>query len=150
MKTARLNRRQPRARQHCPDRQQAVVSYPGYSEILTGEARDDLITSNDKKRNPQTTVLEFLKTKLRLTEKQVAVFASWDTIPFIAAREAGAMTTNAGYEEYEHPDAGVRELSRQQFETPTPWDSVRPTSIRSVSRCPPEDLRAARRLPLFR
>lgn len=100
-------------------------SYPGYSEILTGEARDDLITSNDKKRNPQTTVLEFLKTKLRLNEKQVAVFASWDTIPFIAAREAGAMTTNGGYEKYEHPDAGVRELSRQQFETPTPWDSVR-------------------------
>ncbi len=100
-------------------------SYPGYSEILTGEARDDLITSNDKKRNPQTTVLEFLKAKLRLNDRQVAAFASWDTIAWIAAREAGAVTSNAGYENYEHPDAGVRELSKQQFETPTPWDSVR-------------------------
>ena len=100
-------------------------SYPGYSEILTGEARDDLITSNDKKRNPQTTVLEFLKAKLRLTEKQVAAFASWDTMDFIVEREAGAITSNAGYEKYEHPDAGVRELSKQQFETQTPWDSVR-------------------------
>ena len=27
-------------------------SYPGYSEILTGQAHDDMINSNDAKRNP--------------------------------------------------------------------------------------------------
>src|SRR5262245_19624335 len=27
-------------------------SYPGYSEILTGQPHDDVIDSNDKKRNP--------------------------------------------------------------------------------------------------
>src|SRR5581483_6524426 len=38
-------------------------SYPGYSEILTGQAHDEVINSNDKKRNPNTSVLEFLKRK---------------------------------------------------------------------------------------
>ncbi|HXG67358.1 MAG TPA: hypothetical protein VNO70_19800, partial [Blastocatellia bacterium] len=100
-------------------------SYPGYSEILTGQARDDLIDSNDKKRNPSTTVLEFLRRKLRLDSRQVAAFASWDTMDYIVAREAGAITSNAGFEAYEHPDPAIQELSRLQFETATPWDGVR-------------------------
>ena len=50
-------------------------SYPGYSEILTGQAHDDVINSNDKKRNPYASVLEFLKRKLKLDAKQVAAFA---------------------------------------------------------------------------
>lgn len=100
-------------------------SYPGYSEILTGQARDGIINSNDKKRNPFPTVLEFLKRKLRLDPKQVSAFASWDTIDWIVEHEAGAITSNAGYEAYEHPDLAVQELSRLQFETVTPWDSVR-------------------------
>lgn len=100
-------------------------SYPGYSEILTGQAHDDLIKSNDRIRNPNTTVLEFLKRKLRLDARQVAAFASWDVIDWIVEHEAGAITSNAGYEAYEHPDPAIRELSRLQFETVTQWDSVR-------------------------
>src|SRR5499426_1326971 len=46
-------------------------SYPGYSEILTGQAHDDVIKSNDRNRNPYTSVLEFLKRKLKLNTKQV-------------------------------------------------------------------------------
>ena len=100
-------------------------SYPGYSEILTGQAHDEVIDSNDKRRNPYPTVLEFLKRKLQLDSKQVAAFASWDTIDWIVEHEAGAITSNAGLEAYEHPDPIIRELSRLQFETDPPWDNVR-------------------------
>ena len=40
-------------------------SYPGYSEILLGEAHDDEIKSNDPIRNPHTTVLEAMRERLR-------------------------------------------------------------------------------------
>jgi hypothetical protein len=100
-------------------------SYPGYSEILTGQARDHVIDSNDKKRNPYPTVLEFLKRKLGLDARQVAAFASWDTMDWIVEHESGAITSNAGYEAYEHPDPAIEALNRLQRETVTPWDSVR-------------------------
>ncbi|MEJ7617399.1 MAG: hypothetical protein WKF30_10670 [Pyrinomonadaceae bacterium] len=100
-------------------------SYPGYSEILTGQAHDALINSNDKRRNPHKTVLEFLKAKLQLGAAQVAAFASWDTMGWIVEHERGAITSNAGYQSYEHPDPAVRKLNDLQFETITPWDSVR-------------------------
>lgn len=100
-------------------------SYPGYSEILTGEAHDDVINSNDRKRNPYPSVLEFLKRKLQLNSQQVAAFASWDVMNWIAVHEAGAIASNAGYQAYEHPDPAIQELSKLQFETVTPWDSVR-------------------------
>src|SRR5215216_1500357 len=100
-------------------------SYPGYSEILTGQAHDDVIDSNDRKQNPYTTVLEFLKRKLQLDAKQVAAFASWDVLGWIAQHQPGNITTNAGYEAYADPDPAIQELSKLQFETVTPWDSVR-------------------------
>lgn len=100
-------------------------SYPGYSEIITGQAHDDVIDSNDKKRNPNTSVLEFLKRKLKLEKKQVAAFASWDTFDWIVEHEAGAITSNAGVEAYDHPDPEIQLLSRLQTEAGTPWDSVR-------------------------
>jgi len=100
-------------------------SYPGYSEILTGQAHDDVINSNGKMRNPYPSVLEFLKRKLTLDSKQVAAFASWDTIDWIVEHEAGSITSNAGYEPYDHPDPEIELLGRLQSEAPTPWDSVR-------------------------
>jgi hypothetical protein len=102
-----------------------LFSYPSYSEILTGQARDDLITSNDKVLNPNRTVLEFLRRKLGLPQKQVAAFASWDVIGVAVQHEAGAVFTNAGYEAYAHPDPVIQSMSRLQFETLTPWDTVR-------------------------
>jgi hypothetical protein len=104
---------------------QLWFSYPGYSEILTGQAHDDVINSNDKKRNPYPSVLEFLKRKRGLDAKQVAAFASWDTMDWIVEHEAGSITSNAGYEPYDDPDPEIQRLSRAQSETPTPWESVR-------------------------
>jgi len=100
-------------------------SYPGYSEILTGQAHDDVINSNENRRNPNTSVLEFLKRKLRLETRQVAAFASWDTMDWIDEHEPGSITSNAGYEAYDHPDPVIQELSKFQFEAMSPWDSAR-------------------------
>ena len=100
-------------------------SYPGYSEILTGEARDAVIKSNDAIQNPYPTILEGLQTALALPPERAVVFGSWEVFNAIAEHKAGALTVNAGYEAFETPDEEGRDLSRLQFETPTPWNSVR-------------------------
>ncbi len=100
-------------------------SYPGYSEILTGRARDEEIRSNDKIQNPHPTVLEILRRELRVDPRGVAAFASWDVLDVIVEHEAGSITANAGYEPYDHPDPIIRELSRLQREASTPWETVR-------------------------
>ena len=100
------------------------VSYPGYSEILTGRAQDAAIRGNDKIQNPTETVLEFVRRKLNLPKSKVALFASWDVFPFIGESRPGSIFINAGYQK----DAGsptMQELSRLQKEALTPWDSVR-------------------------
>jgi Type I phosphodiesterase / nucleotide pyrophosphatase len=100
-------------------------SYPGYAEILTGQAHDDVIASNDMRRNPYPTVLEFFKRKLKLDAAQVAAFASWDTFDWIVEHEPGAITSNAGFEAYDNGDGAVETLNRLQLETLTPWDGAR-------------------------
>jgi hypothetical protein len=100
-------------------------SYPGYSEILVGRADDQVIRSNDRVQNPHRTVLEGLKAQLRLPAAQVAVFASWEVFNEIVEQQPGALTVNAGYEAFEGGSVIVGDFSRLQFETPTPWNSVR-------------------------
>ncbi len=100
-----------------------LFSYPGYSEILTGEAHDDVIKSNDRVQNTFPSVLQFLQTKMKLDSNQVASFASWDAMNEIATSKNNAFLVNAGYENYENSE--TQNLSAMQFETPTPWDSVR-------------------------
>ena len=96
-------------------------SYPGYAEILLGEAHDEAIKSNDPLRNPYVTVLEEIRSRLQLPQTAVAVFASWSVFSAIAEHTQGALSVNAGFERYEPSET----LSRLQVETPTPWDSVR-------------------------
>lgn len=100
-------------------------SYPGYSEILVGEAHDDIIRSNDRVQNPNVTVLEALRRRLALRQPEVAAFGSWEVFNEIVEHTPGTVTVNAGYEAFEHPDTGIRHLSELQFHTPTPWNSVR-------------------------
>ena len=100
-------------------------SYPGYSEILTGEAHDDVIKSNDRIQNPYRTVLEELKERLSLPAAGVAAFGSWEVFNEISEHTPGNLTVNAGYEAFESRDPAVSELSRMQFQTPTAWDSAR-------------------------
>ena len=100
-------------------------SYPGYSEILVGRPDDLVIRSNDRVRNPHASVLEGLKARLGLSTAQVAVFGSWEVFNEIVEHQPGALTVNAGYEAFQGGSAAAVDLSRLQFETPTPWNSVR-------------------------
>jgi len=100
-------------------------SYPGYSEILTGEARDDVIKSNRFVQNRFPSFLQFLQTKLKLNSNQVASFASWNTMKAIATSKPDAFLINAGFEAYKSDDRETQVLSIAQFQAPTPWDAVR-------------------------
>jgi hypothetical protein len=100
-------------------------SYPGYAEILVGEAHDDVIDSNEQRRNPFPTVLEFLKQTLRIDTQQVAAFASWDTFDWIVEHDPGTITSNAGFDRYDHADPAVAVVNRLQSLAQTPWDAAR-------------------------
>jgi hypothetical protein len=102
-----------------------LFSYPGYSEILTGQAHDDVIRSNDFGQNPFPSVLDFLQKKLKLHSNQVADFSSWVRFNRIATNNPDAFLINAGYENYPTQNKEAAALSRQQFQTLTPWQDVR-------------------------
>ena len=100
-------------------------SYPGYAEILLGEAHDADIKSNEPIRTPSVTVLEEVRSQLKLTKTQVAAFTSWDVFSAIVEHQEGSITVNAGFAPFDSPDPVIQELSRLQRETVTPWNSVR-------------------------
>jgi hypothetical protein len=84
------------------------VSYPGYSEILTGRAQDGVIKGNDPIRNPTPSFLQFLKDHSHLRADQVAVFASWNHFHWIAESRPGDLFINAGYEASALPKASAK------------------------------------------
>ncbi len=100
-------------------------SYPGYAEILTGEAHDDTIKSNDPAQNPYETILEFVRRKLDLPVDKVAAFASWGIFSGIVERRPGAITSNSGVQRWESVDPLVRQLNDLQAEVLAPWDLIR-------------------------
>lgn len=94
------------------------VSYPGYSEILTGRAQDDVIKGNDNIRNPTPSFLQFLKQKQNLRSDEIAVFASWDNFRYSAESVPGDLFINAGYQRSDLPKNSARaaELNKLQFD----------------------------------
>jgi len=60
-------------------------SYPGYSEIMTGNV-DIAVNSNDYKPNPNVNVLEFLNQQPKIKGK-VAAFGAWDAFDRILNEE---------------------------------------------------------------
>lgn len=103
-----------------------LFSYPGYNEILTGEADDEHINSNDKVNNPNVTILEMLNNSDRYKGK-VAAFGSWDVFPYIINEERSGIPVNAGFEKAKDNDLTDIEqfLNKVQPHTPSPWGSVR-------------------------
>jgi hypothetical protein len=97
------------------------VSYPGYSEILTGRASDDVVTGNIPVQQPNETVLEFLKRKLAVPAARIALFSSWDHFHFIAEHTPGTIFINAGHED----SPSSPNLSRLQHIALTPSDEAR-------------------------
>jgi hypothetical protein len=100
-------------------------SYPGYAEILLGEAHDDVIKSNDSVQNPYPTVLETLREHLSLPRQGVATFASWGVFNYIVEHTEGATTVDAGPAEAAPANARLREWAALQRETLPPWSDVR-------------------------
>jgi hypothetical protein len=71
-------------------------SYPGYQELLAGYP-DSAIDSNDKKPNPNVTVLEWLQERPEFRGR-VAAFGTWDVFPFIINEQRSGVPVNAGWE----------------------------------------------------
>ena len=101
-------------------------SYPGYAEILNGQAVE-AVTSNSAEWSPRETVLEFIRRELRLKETDVAVFGSWKIFNWISMSKDGAVFCNAGYERMPAglltPQAKL--WDEVQFSMLSPWDTVR-------------------------
>jgi hypothetical protein len=103
------------------------VSYPGYSEILTGRAQDDAIRGNDPVQNPTPSFLQLVKDQWRLPREKVAVFGSWDMFHYIAENKRGEIFINAGYEASTMPadNPRVAELNKLQLQARYLDDSTR-------------------------
>jgi hypothetical protein len=97
------------------------VSYPGYSEMAVGYA-DPRIENNEKRANPNVTVLEWLHRKPQFQDK-VAAFALWDTVPFIFNRERCGFYINAGLEAMTcgKDSPNVELLNHLKAEVPSRW-----------------------------
>jgi len=72
-------------------------STPGYTEILTGAPRADVV-DNDNLRHDYKTVLEYAREALGLEFHQVAQFGGWDGFKFAAASQDDAFLMNGTYD----------------------------------------------------
>ncbi|MGC4036340.1 MAG: alkaline phosphatase family protein [Chitinophagaceae bacterium] len=67
-------------------------SYPGYNEIFTGYP-DTAVNSNDKIKNKNENVLEFINSQ-KGYEGKVAAFSTWDVIPYILNKFRNGLVAN--------------------------------------------------------
>jgi hypothetical protein len=102
-------------------------SSPGYSELLTGRAQDDVIRGNAPVQNPTPSFLQFLKTRWQLPRQQAAVFASWRNLLYVAETRRGEIFVNAGYEDSPVPAGSplVAALNHLQHQALYTEDSAR-------------------------
>ena len=99
-------------------------SYPGYNELLAGIA-DPRIDSNEKRPNPNLTVLEWLNGQPGF-QNRVAAFAAWDVFPYILNRDRSGIHVRAGWEPMATGEMNpARTLLNQLIAETTPtWESV--------------------------
>ena len=107
-----------------------LFSAPGYAEILTGQYQAD-VTTNDVKRYPHPTVLEYVRRELRLGKTQVATFGSWDGFKTLSSSQADAFFTNGGYEKVPAAMATPRMayLGELQDQIMALWESGRSDAV---------------------
>lgn len=105
---------------------QMWFSYPGYNEILTGQADDKNIDSNDKKYNPNQTVLEYLN-GLPPYKGKVAAFSSWDVFPYIINDQRSKVPVSAGYTQASGKALTSEEklLNKMLSQIPNPLGDIR-------------------------
>jgi len=107
-----------------------LFSRPGYAEILTGQYQTDVV-SNDVRRYPHPTVLEFVRRELGLGKRQVATFGSWEGFATPLRERGGGVFTNAGYERVPPEIATPRmaSLNELQFEIMALWEEGRSDAV---------------------
>jgi hypothetical protein len=88
-------------------------SYPGYNEIFTGYP-DTAVNSNDKIRNPNTNVLEFLS-KQKPFSGRIAAFTTWDVFPYILNTWRNGIYVNADVDSLHFDDASLKLINDMQF-----------------------------------
>jgi hypothetical protein len=84
-----------------------AMSYPGYNEIFTGTT-DFTIFSNLPRINSNKNVLSYLNTKNEFNGK-IAVFSSWNLLPYILNQEESNIYMNAGYQQIGSQDTTINE-----------------------------------------
>ena len=99
-------------------------SYPGYNELLTGFP-DARIDSNDKVRNPNVTVLEWLNRRPAFAGK-VAAFASWELLPWILNEQRSGIPSNGeGAPIAEPATERERAINEVSADLPPYWGATR-------------------------
>ncbi|MBL8823855.1 MAG: alkaline phosphatase family protein [Planctomycetia bacterium] len=86
----------PSSKAHCKSTNGLKFSYPGYSELFCGVA-DQRIDSNDKRENPNLSVLEYLNQQPGL-KNRVAAFCTWDVFPSIFRSHKNGLFVHAGWQ----------------------------------------------------
>src|SRR5262245_2161112 len=111
-----------------PARKAAVLSsnglkfsYPGYNEMFCGLA-DPRIDSNDKKDNPNLSVLEFLNGKPAFRGRVEAV-CTWDVFPFIFRSAQNGLPVHAGWVPFKDNPLSERARHLNEFmeQVPRYW-----------------------------
>ncbi|MGI4863331.1 MAG: alkaline phosphatase family protein [Janthinobacterium lividum] len=104
-------------------------SYPGYQEILAGEA-DAYLLGNRPVESQRPTVLDFLSQQPAYRGR-VAAFASWVTLGPILRASSGNYPVNAGWQSATGPDLSGRQchLNAQLTRGPRPWPHVRADTL---------------------
>jgi hypothetical protein len=88
-------------------------SYPGYNEIFTGYP-DTGVNSNDKVKNPNTNVLEFLA-KQKEFNSRIAAFTTWDVFPYILNSWRSGIYVNADVDSLHFDNASLKLINDMQF-----------------------------------
>jgi hypothetical protein len=104
-------------------RNEQWFSYPGYSEILTGEPQPE-IKSNDFVRYPHETVLDYVHRRLALKPTEVAQIGSWDGFKYAASQKDGSFFMNGAYDlfppELSNPEIDL--LGKLRLQVMEMWD----------------------------
>lgn len=98
-------------------------SYPGYNEIFTGYP-DSAVNSNDKIRNKNSNVLEFLNHQNGFGGK-VAAFTTWDVFPYILNKWRSGIYVNSDTDTLHFSTDKLKLINDLQFLTTRPI-GVRP------------------------
>ncbi len=95
-------------------------SYPGYNEIFTGYP-DSGVNSNDKIKNPNTNVLEFIG-KQKGYQGRIAAFTTWDVFPYILNRWRSGIYVNSDVDTLKFNTPALKLINDMQFLEAKPID----------------------------